>query len=82
MKNAIFDAFRIAERRNAGLKRSQRVVGRKDDVVTQGDLEIGEAITTILFNLKDGLVIEVRNMENKLILLMKMMKRIILQLMI
>lgn len=58
MKNAIFDAFRIAERRNAGLKRSQRVVGRKDDVVTQGDLEIGEAITTILFNLKDGLVIE------------------------
>ena len=58
MKNAIFDAFRIAERRNCGLKRNQRVVGSKDDVVTEGDLEIGKAITTILFNLKDGLVIE------------------------
>ena len=58
MKNAIFDAFRIAERRNCQIKDKKRVIGRKDDVVTQGDLEIGNAITTILFNLKDGLIIE------------------------
>lgn len=58
MKEAIFDAFKIAEKRNQQVKNKDRVVGRKDDVVTQGDLEIGKAITTILFNLKDGLIIE------------------------
>ena len=58
MKSAIFDAFKIAERRNQRLNGERRVTGRKDDVVTEGDLEIGNAIRTILFNLKERLVIE------------------------
>lgn len=58
MKKQIFDAFMIAERRNQDVKSKQRVVGRKDDVVTEGDLEIGKAITSILFNSKKRIVLE------------------------
>lgn len=60
MKDAILGALIVAARHNAkmGNNLNQRVIGEKEDVVTKGDLEIGDVITKILLTTKDRITVE------------------------
>lgn len=60
MKEAIMGALRLAAKHDAkmGNKLNQRVIGEKADVVTQGDIEIGDLITKILLTTKDRITVE------------------------
>ena len=60
MKDAILGALIMAARHNAkmGNNLNQRVIGEKADVVTKGDLEIGDVITKILLTTKDRITVE------------------------
>ena len=60
MKEAIMGALMLAAKHDArmGNNLNQRVIGEKEDVVTQGDLEIGDLITKILLTTKDRITVE------------------------
>ncbi len=60
MKDAILGALTMAARHDAkmGNNLNQRVIGEKEDVVTQGDLEIGDLITHLLLSTKDRITVE------------------------
>ena len=60
MKDAILGALTMAAKHDAkmGNNLNQRVIGEKADVVTQGDLEIGDLITHILLTTKDRITVE------------------------
>lgn len=60
MKEAIMGALRLAAKHDArmGNNLNQRVIGEKADVVTQGDIEIGDLITKILLTTKDRITVE------------------------
>ena len=60
MKEAIMGALRLAAKHDAkqGNNLNARVIGAKEDVVTQGDIEIGDLITKILLTTKDRITVE------------------------
>ena len=60
MKDAILGALTMAAKHDAkmGNNLNQRVIGEKEDVVTQGDIEIGDLITKILLTTKDRITVE------------------------
>ena len=60
MKDSILSALILASRVNKGLGKSltQRVIGEKADVVTKGDMEIGEKIIKTLLISKPQIVVE------------------------
>ncbi len=60
MKDSILSALVLASRVNKGLGKSltQRVIGEKADVVTKGDMEIGEKIIKTLLISKPQIVVE------------------------
>ena len=60
MKEAILGALTMAAKHDAkmGNNLNQRVIGEKEDVVTQGDLEIGDLITHLLLSTKDRITVE------------------------
>lgn len=60
MKDAIFSSLVLAGRHNARMNKTlnERVVGEKADVVTKGDIEIGDLITKILLTTKDKITVE------------------------
>lgn len=60
MKDAILGALTMAAKRDAEMSNNlnQRVIGEKEDVVTQGDIEIGDLITKILLTTKDRITVE------------------------
>ena len=60
MKDAILGALAMAARHDSkmGTNLNRRVVGEKKDVVTQGDIEIGDLITKILLTTKDRITVE------------------------
>lgn len=60
MKEAIMGALMLAAKYDARKRNSlnQRVIGKKADVVTQGDIEIGDLITKILLTTKDRITVE------------------------
>lgn len=60
MKDAIFSSLVLAGRHNANMNKSlnERVIGEKADVVTKGDIEIGDLITKILLTTKDRITVE------------------------
>ena len=61
MKDAILGALTMAAKHDAkmGNNLNQRVIGEKEDVVTQGDIEI------FFYQQKIELLLKVKNMENK-----------------
>ena len=60
MKDAIFSSLVLAGRHNANMNKglNERVIGEKVDVVTKGDIEIGDLITKILLTTKDRIAVE------------------------
>ena len=60
MKEAIMGALRMAAKhdKKQGNSLNTRVIGDKADVVTQGDIEIGDLITKILLTTKDRITVE------------------------
>ena len=60
MKDSILSSLILAAKHNArmGNDLNQRVIGEKEDVVTQGDIEIGDLITKILLTTKDRITVE------------------------
>ena len=60
MKDAILSSLTLAAKHDArmGNNLNQRVIGEKEDVVTQGDIEIGDLITKILLTTKDKITVE------------------------
>lgn len=60
MKDAILGALTMAAKHDArmGNNLNRRVIGEKEDVVTQGDIEIGDLITKILLTTKDRITVE------------------------
>lgn len=60
MKDSIFSSLMLAAKHNAklGKKLNKRITGIKQDVVTQGDIEIGDLITKILLVTKDKITVE------------------------
>lgn len=60
MKDAIFSSLMLAAKHDArmGNNINRRVIGEKADVVTQGDIEIGDLITKILLTTKDRITVE------------------------
>ena len=60
MKESILAALTMAAKHDAkmGNNLNLRVIGNKDDVVTQGDIEIGDLITKILLTTKDRITVE------------------------
>ena len=60
MKESILAALTMAAKHDAksGKNLNQRVIGDKEDVVTQGDLENGDLITKILLTTKDRITVE------------------------
>ncbi len=60
MKDAILSSLTSAARHDArmGNNLKTRVIGEKEDVVTQGDIEIGDLITKILLTTKDRITVE------------------------
>ena len=60
MKDSILYALRIAARRNRemGRKANERVIGDKADVVTKCDMEIGDAITSIILGTQERTIVE------------------------
>ena len=60
MKESILAALTMAAKHDAKSEKNlnQRVIGEKEDVVTQGDIEIGDLITKILLTTKDRITVE------------------------
>lgn len=60
MKESILYALRIAARRNKEMGKSanERVIGEKADVVTKGDMEIGDTITSIILGTQARTIVE------------------------
>lgn len=60
MRESIFAALMLSAKHNSKNMQnlSQRVTGEKADVVTKGDIEIGDLITKIILTTKAGVVVE------------------------
>ena len=60
MKNTILEALIEAAKLDAkmGKNLNQRVIGEKEDVVTQGDIEIGDLITKIILEQQEKTIVE------------------------
>ena len=60
MRESIFSALMLSAKHNSQNINNfvQRVKGEKADVVTKGDIEIGDLITKILMTTKTGVVVE------------------------
>lgn len=60
MKDVILGALTLAAKHNLEIANiaNKRIIGEKEDVVTEGDLEIGQIITNSLLNFKKGVVVE------------------------
>ena len=60
MKESILWSLKMAAKRDSemGNNLNRRVVGEKKDVVTKGDIEIGDLITKILLTTKDRITVE------------------------
>lgn len=60
MKYAILNALIMAARHDTKMENNlnQRIIGDKKDVVTQGDIEIGDLITKIILTTEAGVTVE------------------------